>query len=531
MLSLQQLSYIHPNKDLLFENINLHINAQEKIALIGHNGVGKSTALQLIAKELSPTSGSIHNSASTYYVPQVVGQFEHKTVAEALRIDKNLNALYAILAGDASEENFNRLQDDWALEERCQEAFKQWDLPNIQLAQQMSSLSGGQKTKVLLSGIQIHRSELILLDEPSNHLDMDSRTQLYDWIQSSKNTIVVVSHDRTLLNLLDDMAEMAPNGIKRYGGNYTFYEAQKEIERHALQHDIHHKERAIKIAKEKERETIERQNRLNNRGQKKQEKAGVARIMMNTLRNNAEKSTAKIKNVHQDKIGDIRSDLQELRGSQSALDEIKIDLGNSNFPTGKSMIKAENINFSYGAKQLWKDNINVQLFSGDRIALQGPNGSGKTTLVKLLLNQLMPEQGKIERQSFRAIYLDQTYSILSPHLSIYEQAQQFNTAALPEHEIKIRLNRFLFGKDDWDKPCQLLSGGEKMRLIVCCLTIQQQSPDLIILDEPTNNLDLQNILMLTRAIQLYKGTLLVISHDEVFLQEIHINKVIKLKNL
>ncbi len=250
--------------------------------------------------------------------------------------------------------------------------------------------------------------------------------------------------------------------------------------------------------------------------------------MMNTLRNTAEKSTAKIKSVHQDKIGDIRSDLQELRGSQSALDEIKIDLGNSTFPTGKSMVKAENINFSYGSQQLWVDHVDFQLFSGERIALQGQNGSGKTTLVKLILNQLTPEKGKIERQSFDAIYLDQTYSIISPNLSVYEQAQQFNTNALPEHDIKIRLNRFLFGKEDWNKPCAPLSGGEKMRLILCCLTIQQQSPDLIILDEPTNNLDLQNIRILTRAIQLYEGTILVISHDEVFLNEIHVNKVITL---
>jgi len=531
MLSLQQLSYIHPNKDLLFENISLYINAQEKIALIGHNGVGKSTLLRLIAKELFPSSGSIQSVANSYYVTQVVGQFEKKTVAEALKIDKKLAALDAILAGDASEENFNTLQDDWNLEERCQEAFSLWNLPNIQLTQKMSSLSGGQQTKVLLAGIQVHQTELILLDEPSNHLDMDSKKNLYNWIQSTNSTLIVVSHDRTLLNLLDDMAEMTPNGIKRYGGNYSFYKAQKEGERHALQQDIHHKEKAIKIAKEKERETIERQNRLNNRGQKKQEKAGVARIMMNTLRNNAEKSTAKIKSVHQYKIGGIRSDLHELRGSQSALDEIKIDLGNSTFPTGKSMVKAENINFSYGSQQLWKDNISFQLFSGDRIALQGQNGSGKTTLVKLLLNQLVPEQGKIEQQSFESIYLDQTYSILSPHLSIYEQAQQYNTQALPEHEIKIRLNRFLFGRDEWDKKCQQLSGGEKMRLILCSLTIKQQSPDLIILDEPTNNLDIQNILILTKAIQLYKGTLLVISHDEVFLEEIYVNKVVQLANL
>jgi len=116
-------------------------------------------------------------------------------------------------------------------------------------------------------------------------------------------------------------------------------------------------------------------------------------------------------------------------------------------------------------------------------------------------------------------------------LSIYEQAQQYNTQALPEHEIKIRLNRFLFGRDEWDKKCQQLSGGEKMRLILCSLTIKQQSPDLIILDEPTNNLDIQNILILTKAIQLYKGTLLVISHDEVFLEEIYVNKVVQLANL
>lgn len=333
-----------------------------------------------------------------------------------------------------------------------------------------------------------------------------------------------------LLNLLEDTLEMTVKGIKRYGGNYTFYESQKEIERNALQQDIQHQEKAVKIAKEKERETIERQNRLNNRGQKKQEKAGVARIMMNTLRNNAEKSTAKIKSVHQDKIGDIQSSLQELRSTKAALDEIKIDLGNSIFPLGKSIIKATDINFQYNSTALWKENIDLQLFSGDRVILKGNNGSGKTTLVRLLLGRLTPTQGQIERHNFTAIYLDQEYSLIDPQLSVYEQAQNYNTESLPEHEIKIRLNRFLFGKDDWDKSCKFLSGGEKMRLILCCLTIKQQAPDLIVLDEPTNNLDIQNIRVLTHAIQGYKGTLLVISHDEIFQQEIGIDSTINLKN-
>jgi len=151
-------------------------------------------------------------------------------------------------------------------------------------------------------------------------------------------------------------------------------------------------------------------------------------------------------------------------------------------------------------------------------------------LIKILLGQLTPSQGQVERQHFSAIYLDQEYSLIDLQLSVYEQAQYYNSASLPEHEIKIRLNRFLFGKDDWDKPCRLLSGGEKMRLILCCLTIKQQAPDLIVLDEPTNNLDIQNIRILTRAIQHYKGTLLVISHDEMFQDDIGIDRTISLKN-
>ena len=528
MLSLQQLSYKHPNSDLLFDNINLHINSQEKIALIGNNGVGKSTLLRIISGELSQSAGSKQVNVQPYYVPQLTAQFNELTIAQTLGIDHKLKALYAILEGDATAENFNILQDDWGLEDRCRDFFAQWDLPEIHLTQKMANLSGGQKAKILLAGIQIHQPRLILLDEPSNHLDLDSKKTLYNWLRSSKDAMIVVSHDRTLLNLLDDTAEMTPNGIKRYGGNYRFYESQKEIERHALLHDIHAQEKAVRVAKEKERETIERQNRLNNRGQKKQEKAGVARIMMNTLRNNAEKSTSKIKSVHQEKIGEIRSNLHELRNSQSALDEIKIDLGNSGFPQGKRIIKAEDINFKYRTQKLWEENINLQVLSGDRIVLQGKNGSGKTTLIKLLLDHLTPSQGNIHRHNFTSIYLDQEYSLMASNLSIYDQAQQFNIKALPEHEIKTRLNRFLFGKDDWDKPCQLLSGGEKMRLIICCLTIKQQTPDLIILDEPTNNLDIQNIRVLSRVIQNYSGTLIVISHDETFLQEIGVHKTIYL---
>ncbi len=134
----------------------------------------------------------------------------------------------------------------------------------------------------------------------------------------------------------------------------------------------------------------------------------------------------------------------------------------------------------------------------------------------------------IKRVANKAVYIDQDYSLIDNRLSIYEQAQQFNVSALQEHDIKIRLSRFLFWREDWDKPCRALSGGERMRLMICCLTINKQAPDIIVLDEPTNNLDIQNIEILTASINEYRGTLVVVSHDESFLEQVNVERTIQL---
>ena len=529
MLVLQNISYTHPNKDLLFEDLHLAINRREKVALIGNNGVGKSTLLKLIARELEPTAGQLKTEVMPYYVPQIFGQYNHLTIAETLRVDEKLNALHEILNGNTADSNFEKLAEDWTLEERCLEALSQWQLPPLNLTQKMETLSGGQKTKVLLAGISIHQPELVLLDEPSNHLDVSGRKLLYEFIESTTSTLVVVSHDRTLLNLVHATCELNAQGITVYGGNYDFYKEQKKVERDALDQDIHGKERALRKAKEKERETLERQQRSDARGKKKQEKAGVARIMMNTMRNNAEKSTSKIKGIHAEKIGGIAEQLHELRALQFDIGQMKFGLNDSALHKGKILLTAENINFCYQPPQwLWKENLSIQLTSGERIALKGTNGSGKTTLIKLILGWLTPQTGTIRIAGSHSVYIDQDYSLIDNTLSVYEQAQQSNTSALPEHEIKIRLNRFLFTSEAWDKPCKALSGGERMRLMLCCLTIGSQSPDLIILDEPTNNLDIQNIEILTAAINMYRGTLIVVSHDQSFLSQINVERTIHL---
>ncbi len=529
MLILQNLTYTHPNKDLLFDNIYLTVNQQDKIALIGNNGAGKSTLLKIMAGILQPSGGAIHTNAVPYYIPQIFGQFNDITIARALQIEDKLKALQEILDGKVTEENLTLLNDDWGIEERCEDALNYWGLGHLNLTQKMSTLSGGQKTKVFLAGIAIHHPEIVLLDEPSNHLDRAGRALLYQFIKDTSCTLIVVSHDRKLLNLLDTVCELSKRGITVYGGNYEFYVAQKEIEGNALDQDIRSKEKALRKARDTERETAEKQQKLDARGKKKQEKAGLPTISMNTFRNSAEKSTARMKGVHAEKVDSISQGLNELRKELPDMDKMKLGFDNSTLHRGKILFTAKDINYNYGKRPLWQEALSLQITSGERIALKGLNGAGKTTLINIILGRMEPGLGTVSRADNKTVYIDQDYSLINDNINVYEQAQQFNLSGLQEHEIKIRLTRFLFTKDYWDKPCHALSGGEKMRLMLCCLTISDRTPDIIVLDEPTNNLDIQNIEILTAAVNEYKGTLIVVSHDEYFLEEINVERIIELQ--
>jgi len=529
MLILQGVTFRHPHRDVLFSDINFTVNKQAKIALTGNNGTGKSTLLKIMAGELQPSAGVVKASTQPYYVPQLFGQFNGITIAQALHIEQKLNALKAILDGMVRDENLVLLNDDWAIEERCAEALAYWQLEALDLRARMSTLSGGQKTKVFLAGIMIHNPELVLLDEPSNHLDADSRSRLYNYIQHARNTLIIVSHDTALLKLLHPVCELNKHGITTYGGNYDFYREQKQLAQEALQQDVKNKEKALRKARETERESIERQQKLDARGKRKQEREGLPTISMKTFQNSAEKSTARMKDVHAGKVDAISEELNLLRKTLPGTDKMKMGFDYTALHKGKILVTAKDLNFGYNDQMLWEEPLNFQVVSGERLVIKGANGCGKTTLIKLLLGSLEPGSGSIERAAASHIYIDQDYSLINNHLSVYQQAQQYNSGALQEHEIKIRLTRFLFIKEDWDKPCSALSGGEKMRLILCCLTIDNHAPDMILLDEPTNNLDLQNIEMLTTAINDYEGTLIVVSHDVYFLKQVKAERSIELK--
>ncbi len=521
-IQVKSLSYIHPDKEILFSNIHFSVSKGQKTALVGHNGAGKSTLLRIIAGELNPSEGEVICMKQPYYVPQHLGQYDHLTIAGALGIQEKLKVLHAILEGDASSDNLAILDDDWEIEEKAKAALSYWAIEHLELTQSLALLSGGEKTKVFLSGLLIDTPEIILLDEPSNHLDLAGRTILYDFIKKSKSAIVAVSHDRTLLNLLDTTLELTKTSIEVFGGNYDFYKTSKENKLSALETQLEEKEKTLKQTQQKAREIAQQRQKQESRGKKHTEKKALPRISAGALQSKAEQTSIKMAASQQDKISNITDRLHDIRQQIQEQKVLKIDLRKSNLHKGKILLDVKDLNFSYNNQPLWSSPLTFQVRSGDRICIKGNNGSGKTTLVKILIGLLPPLTGTLYRSDFQFLYIDQSYSVINNSLSVLEQVQQFNDRLLPEHDLKMLLHYHQFPRDIWDRPCAALSGGEKMKLILCCVAISNNAPDMIILDEPTNNLDMYSQEIITEAVKTYEGTVILISHDEYFIREINI---------
>ena len=263
----KQITYVHPDREPLFQDISFTIDAGEKVSLVGNNGSGKSTLLKIMAGQLSASAGEIICDVEPYYIPQHLGQYNGLTVAGALRVEEKIKALHAILNGEVAEQYFSILDDDWQIEERCRAALDSWDLQHVELSSSMELLSGGEKTRVFLAGLDIHTPSVVLLDEPTNHLDRWSREKLYDMICRGSATVLVVSHDRTLLNLLSQTMELSRKGITVYGGNYDFYKEQKDIHLQSLQERIEDQQKELRLAKKIAREAAERQQKREVRGE------------------------------------------------------------------------------------------------------------------------------------------------------------------------------------------------------------------------------------------------------------------------
>jgi len=521
------LGYTFPDGHTLFKNINFNLTGG-KTGIVGSNGCGKTTLLKIISGELKPGEGSILTNGVFTVLEQDQSGYTALTVAEVLGVDQKLAALRTISAGKGREIDFTLLGDDWNIEERILSVTRRAGLERIPLDRLFGQLSGGEAARLLFVKCLLHNPDFILLDEPTNHLDGIGRTLFYDTVANFRKGLLVVSHDRQLLRLMDAIIEITPVAAKTYGGNYDLYNNQKTTERGALERQILTAELDLKKGQQIAAAAAASRKKINARAKKNNANVGIPKILLNKRRGKGEKTLARITAVHEKKLNRMQNHVAELKENLPANNRIKIDLNAEPEYKGRILIKAEDVNFGYNETLLWRQNIYYTLYAQERISLAGNNGSGKTTLINLLTRKLQPVCGRITCNNIRIGIIDQKYELIAPDLTVLENIRQRAHTDINEHELRIRLGRFLFYKDEIFKQTRDLSGGEKCRLSLACLLSVSNEPDLIILDEPTNNLDLAGIEQVQSALQRYSGALLVISHDQIFLENIGIDKVLDL---
>ncbi len=525
-ITLHGLGFRYGNHNYVFDSLDFAAPTGSRIAIVGANASGKTTLLRLMAGLLQPTSGEIVRDSQPYYVPQHVTH-AGPTVADALGAGEKLRALEAITAGSTSQDDYDALGEDWDIAARCLAALSRWLPPGIGLQTPMEKLSGGEKTRVLLAGIEVSQPSIVLLDEPTNHLDSHGREMLCEYIASTRATVVVVSHDISLLETFDTTCELVGGRMRVYGGNYTFWRECRAIEAAALEGSICEQEKSLRLARARERQALQRQQKRESRGER--HKGELVRAMRKVVADNAQAASDRLSGDHGRKIEGAAQRLGELRAQRDRAAALRIDFGDAPLHEGKLLCSLRGANHSWDRGKLWPVGLDLDIYSGERIHLRGGNGSGKTTLLRIITGQLRPSDGEATLGGFSHIFMDQHYAQADTSETVLDLAMRHNTSPLAGHEVKTRLHRAMFPHALWDKPCCTLSGGERMRLWLCCMMLSNSTPDVMVLDEPTNNLDIASLGILLDVLKGYRGTLVVVTHDEGFAREVGLERVIDLK--
>jgi ATPase subunit of ABC transporter with duplicated ATPase domains len=520
---IQQLGFTLPNSESLFNQLT-HAFPAHKTGLVGRNGVGKSTLIKLIIGELHATSGTIQIDGILAYVPQNPIVKTNNTIAETLGFADKIDALHRINQGSIDENDFNILDEDWQVETRLQQQLNLFHLDTMSHNRYLNELSGGELTRVLLIKAFFSNADFLLLDEPTNHLDNEGRKQLYDAITHWPGGMIVISHDRNLLNLMDEIVELNTLGMASYGGNYDAYVAQKKIETAAKELALHDAKKLLQQTKQTIQSTREKHEHKQAYGKQLRKNRSIDKISANSKKGRSERSQSKMLIKKERLLNQAHTNIKAAWEKIEITDEIQVELPKTFVPNGKVILEMENVLFSYAASNPIIENFNLKILGPQRIALAGKNGCGKTTLVKLILAELLPQQGKIYLGTPYISYLDQTASLLNPLLSVLDNFLHFN-ANIKIFDAYHGLAQFLFKNVTALKLVKDLSGGEKLRALLACVLLSQHPPQLLILDEPTNHLDLNSIISIESALKKYQGTLIVISHDQKFLENIDIDTV------
>jgi ATPase subunit of ABC transporter with duplicated ATPase domains len=516
-ISCTSLAFTWPDGTPVFEGLDVAFGPG-RTGLVGVNGSGKSTLLKLIAGELTPTDGAVRVAGEVGHLPQNVTLDTGLRVDEALGIAARRAALHAIEAGDVAEEHFETVGDDWDVEERALATLGELGLGHIGLDRTIGEVSGGESVLLRLAALLLARPDVLLLDEPTNNLDLYARRRLYAAVAAWPGVMVVVSHDRELLDLVDQIADLHSGAITWYGGNFSAYEEALATEQEAA-------ERMLRVAeadlKKQKRELVDAQVKLARRkryGQKMWDQKREPKIVMGARKRAAQESAGKHRIMHEEKLAEAKERLDEAVEAVRDDDEIRVDLPYTAVPPGRTVLTLRDLEPAYGARVRG----GLDLRGPERVALIGRNGAGKTTLLRTIAGELEPVSGEVITP-VPLRFLPQRLDVLDGELTVAENVARFAPGAT-NNRVRARLARFLFRGARADQKAATLSGGERFRAALAALMLAEPAPQLLMLDEPTNNLDIASVRQLTTALESYEGALIVASHDLPFLESIGITR-------
>ncbi|MFE1046898.1 ABC-F family ATP-binding cassette domain-containing protein [Streptomyces olivaceus] len=511
------LSFSWPDGTPVFEGLDTSFGPG-RTGLVGANGAGKSTLLKLLAGRLTPTDGTVRVRGEVGHLPQNVTLDTALRVDEALGIARRRAALHAIEAGDVGEEHFEAVGDDWDVEERALAMLGELGLGRIGLDRTVGEVSGGESVLLRLAALLLRRPDVLLLDEPTNNLDVYARRRLYAAVESWPGVLVVVSHDRELLELVDQIADLRAGSVTWYGGNLSAYEEVLAVEQEAA-------ERMVRVAesdlRRQKRELADAQVVLARRrryGQKMYDTKREPRAVMKLRARTAQQSAGKYRIMHEEKLAEARERLDDAAEAVRDDDEIRVDLPYTAVPPGRTVLTLRDLVPAYGARVTG----GLDVHGPERIALIGRNGAGKTTLLRTVAGELEPVAGEATAH-VPLRFLPQRLDVLDGELSVAENVARFAPGAT-NNLIRARLARFLFRGARADQRAATLSGGERFRAALAALMLAEPAPQLLMLDEPTNSLDMASVRQLTSALEAYEGALIVAAHDLPFLESLGITR-------
>lgn len=496
-----------------------------RTGLVGANGAGKSTLLRLIAGRLRPSAGEVAVSGTVDYLPQHLTLAVDASLADLLGVRAAVDAVRAIEAGDPDPEWFDLVGDDWDVEARAVAALAEAGLPTG-LDRPVATLSGGETVLAALVGIRLRGASVALLDEPTNNLDAGSRERLHQLIRSWRGTLIAVSHDLGLLELMDATAELRDGSLTVFGGPFSAYREAVEREQEAARQALRTAEQVLRTERRQRIEAEQKIAHAERQGRKDRANRRYVPAAINDRRNSAEKSAGARRGMLAARVEAAAGAVEQAEARLREDDRIRVDLPDPRVPAGRRL-----------AELTGGDGRTVVIQGPERIALTGPNGVGKTTLVERLVRSaeasgLRPADEPVSsggegRPSTAGLaeavaltgrvgYLPQRLDGLDDRASVLANVQ----AAAPEQPsaaLRNRLARFGLRGDAVGRPVATLSGGERFRVALARILLADPPAQLLVLDEPTNNLDLSSVEQLVDALTAWRGGLLVVSHDRDFL--------------